>query len=328
MKHVHLVVLGGTITMAPGAQGGIVPTLTGDDILRQVPELADIAQISVETPFLKPGAALTFQDIATVVDRIREAEKNGAHGVIVVQGTDTIDETSFLLDLLYDGAATVVVAGAMRGAKACGADGPANLLASVIVAADEAASGLGTLVVLNDEVHSARLVEKGHTALTSAFVSVNSGPVGLVVENRFRLIARPVRSQIRNFDNAATAPVLIVKLGLDSEDFVIRAADSLGYKGAVIEGSGAGHVPTQIAEAVKNLAKTMPVVLATRVPGGPVFRNTYAFVGSEIDLLANGVICAEWLSPHKARLVLALCLGAGLEAAQIDAVFRQFGPAG
>ncbi len=321
---IQVIVLGGTITMAPSASGGIVPTLTGKDMLEQVPILAQIADIEVETPFLVPGASLTVAHLGKVAERIGQLDATETSGVVVVQGTDTIDETSFLLDLLYGGALPVVVTGAMRGATAPGADGHANLAAAVTVAASPAARNLGTLVVLNDEVHAARFVEKGHTGFPSAFNSRNGGPLGLVAEGRFRLVTRPADRPELRFQ-PRIKDVAIVKAGLGDDGRLMSALSGLGFEGAVIEGMGAGHVPDTLVAPIQNLAGEMPVVLATRVPAGPIFTETYGFPGSEIDLIKRGVIPAEMLTPHKARLLLALCLGARFDRVAIAAAFEQFG---
>lgn len=143
IPHVHVVVLGGTMTMSAQPGGGIAPTLSGDDLLADVPSIRRSARLSVETPFLVPGASLSFAHLRTVSERVSLALAQGARGVVVVQGTDTIEETAFLLDLAHGHDRPVVITGAMRGAEAPGADGPANLLAAVLVAGSERAGGLG-----------------------------------------------------------------------------------------------------------------------------------------------------------------------------------------
>lgn len=158
LPKVHVIVLGGAIIMIPDFTGGIVPSLSGEDLLEQVPGLASIAEIDVATSTLVPGASLTIAAIGRVASRISELSVMDVAGVVIVQSADTIDETSFLLDLWCDGAIPVVMTGAMRGATALGADGPANLLAAVTLAASSTAWGLGVLIVMNDEVHSARFV--------------------------------------------------------------------------------------------------------------------------------------------------------------------------
>lgn len=320
--NVHIIVLGGTITMVPQKTGGIAPSISGADLVAAAPALPDIADITVSTPFLIPGASLSFAQMRQVAELTGEAIAAGAHGVVIVQGTDTIDETGFLLDLVHQHEQPVVITGAMRGANAAGADGPANLLAAVTVAASPQARGLGALVVLNDEIHAARFVAKLHKALPSSFGSPGFGPLGHVVEGRARIALRVSRAASPFAGPMPDAvPVALVSAGLGSDDRMIAAVPGLGYKGMVVEAMGAGHLPGNLVDAVEKAARAMPVILASRVPGGPVFAGTYGFPGSEIDLLGRGLLGAGFLSAHKARLLLALSLGAGHTLSEIDAVF-------
>lgn len=323
LPRVHVIVLGGTITMMPETQGGIVPALDGAMLVAAVPRLADIAAITVETPLLVPGASLSFAQLRQVSQRIAAAIATGAQGVVVVQGTDTIDETAFLLGLAHAEGAPLVVTGAMRGAAAPGADGPANLLAAISVAAAETARGLGALVVLNDEIHAAALVEKSHKGLPSAFTSPSAGPLGAVIEERVRILLRPQRPESLG-DMPVLARVAMLKPGLGDEGDLIGAAAALGYAGLVIEGMGAGHVPAALLPALAALPATLPVVLASRVPAGPVFENTYGFAGSERDLIARRLIPAGLLSAPKARLLLAFLVAQGCDHADITQVFRRY----
>jgi len=322
---VSIIVTGGTITMVAKDDAGIAPTLTGADLVAAVPALSEVADISVTTPFLVPGASLSFLQMQQIGRLVDEAIAEGADGVVVVQGTDTIDETAFLLDLVHAHAAPVVVTGAMRGAAAAGADGNANLLAAVTVAASPAARGLGAVVVLNDEIHAARLVAKSHTALPSAFASPGFGPLGHVIEGRVRVGLRPSRIEVGlGYPMPDAAPVAIVSAGLGEDERMLRAVPTLSYRGLVIEGMGAGHLPANLAAACGEIARELPVVLASRVLGGPIFTGTYGFPGSEIDLIGRGLIGAGYLSAHKARLLLALLLGAGRSQAEIAEAFAKF----
>src|SRR5512144_1151871 len=147
--------LGGTITMTPSDAGGITPTLGAAELVASVPALADVADIEARSPFRLPSPSLQSANLLEVARMIEEAFADDVDGAVVIQGTDTIEESAFLLDLLVDSDKPVVVTGAMRGADAPGADGPANLLAAAIVAASPEARGLGTLVVLNYDIHAA-----------------------------------------------------------------------------------------------------------------------------------------------------------------------------
>jgi L-asparaginase len=311
--------------MAPGKEEGITPSLSGADLLREIPQLAEVANIEVHTPFLKPSASLELAELAQLIQGETNKDEFRHAGMVIVQGTDTIDETSFFTDLLYDKEAPIVVTGAMRGATALSADGPANLFAAVSTAASNAARGLGCLVVLNDEIHAAHAVEKMHKGLVSAFESPDGGPLGYFLENAVRIIRRPCARLRQALHPSRFPDVAIVKVGLGSTISMFDAVTGLGYEGVIVEGMGAGHAPERFAAAIEKLSKTMPVVLASRVIGGSVYNNTYGFPGSEIDLIRRGVIPAEWLSPHKARLLLSVCLGAGLSREEIRRAFAHYG---
>ena len=312
--------LGGTITMTPGAAPGLTPTLGAAELVAAVPALAAVAAITAESPARLASPSLPPELLVECARRIAAFDGEGA---VVVQGTDTIEESAFLLDLLHADDRPVVVTGAMRGAAAPGADGPANLLAAVTVAASPAARGLGALVVLNDEAHAARFVRKGHTALPSAFASPLAGPVGLVAEGRARIHARPPRLPALPVPAGALPPVALLGCGMGEDGRLLAALPALGYRGAVIEGMGAGHVPAGAVAAVAELARHMPVVLASRCWAGPVFTATYGYAGAEIDLLARGLVPAGALPANKARLLLALCLAGSIPVAAGFAAWRR-----
>lgn len=320
--------LGGTITMTASAGGGIAPTLGAAELVAAVPGLGDVAEIEARSPLRLGSSSLTPEHISGVADEIRAGFEAGFDGAVVIQGTDTIEETAFILDLLVRDARPVVVVGAMRGPQQPGADGPANLLAAATVAAAPAACGLGTLVVLNDEIHAARFVRKGHTALTSAFVSDSAGPLGLVAEGTVRILSRvapaplPAPLAVSGGDVPAVA---LLKIAMGDDGRLVRALPGLGYGGLVIEGAGAGHVPGTMAEAVGEVAARIPVVLASRTLAGPVFERTYGYPGSEIDLIGRGLIPAGLLSGVKARLLLAFALRAGWDRAAIRAGLDAYG---
>jgi L-asparaginase len=161
--------LGGTITMT--GSGGVVPSLTADDLLSAVPGIPPSISVRAETLFAKPGASLSFADIAAALDWARSAVATGADGVILIQGPDTLEETSYLLDLYWDLPQPLILTGAMRSPQQAGADGPANILAALVTAASAESRDRGVLVVMNDEVHAASRVRKSDTTALAAFVS-------------------------------------------------------------------------------------------------------------------------------------------------------------
>src|SRR5215472_6615468 len=298
--------LGGTIAMTsePGQPGGVVPALSGKQLLAAVPGLDDTG-IALEVHDFRsmPGASLTVDDVAELARVIGERVASGVAGAVVTQGTDTIEETAFLLDLLYDGDAPVSVTGAMRNPTMAGPDGPANVLAAVCAAASPVLRGLGCVVVFADEIHAARYVRKAHTTSVAAFTSPVAGPVGYVAEGRVRLLARPAGRFALPAATGNSGPVrtsvIVVTLGDDGE--LLRAAQGR-FDGLVIAAMGAGHVPAA----------------------------TVGFPGSETDLLGRGLISAGFLDPLKARLLLHLLLARGADRGQITFAFRAYAdsPAG
>ena len=328
LPEVAVLSLGGTIssTQTEG-DSRVAPTLTGEALLEDVPEIAKVAEVSATSFRQVPGSELTLEDLIKASEEIEDRIDEGATGVVVTQGTDTIEETSFVLDLLVDRDAPVVVTGAMRNPTLPGADGPANLLASVRVASAEAARRLGTVVVLNDEIHAARFVQKTHTSNPATFRSPLAGPVGYVFEDNVRIVSRPVgRRHIELPEETHDHPVALYTVGLGDDGRLLEQIGRLGYEGLVIEAFGVGHVHSAMTVPLESLAKEMPVVLASRTGGGEVHRQTYGFTGSESDLLERGLINAGMLDGPKARLFLSLLLRSGASREEIVGAFeRPFG---
>lgn len=324
LPEIALILLGGTITMTKGEGGGLSPTLSPQALLNAVPGLESVARIVPHAPFRVPGASLTMVYLETVAELIEAEVARGVAGAIVVQGTDTIEESAFVLDRMLDVAAPVIVTGAMRGPEAAGADGPANILASATVAAAPEASERGVMVVMNDEIHAARDVAKAHSGLCSAFVSRGVGPLGDVFEgqaNFFRPGGHRLRALRRNPSRPCFPAVAVIKAALGEDGRLLDALPQLGYAGAVVEAMGAGHVPEGWSHTLGRLAGQMPVVLATRTGEGPVFSRTYGFKGAEIDLLSRGLISAGRLPALKARLLLQLALASDCEANALASFF-------
>jgi L-asparaginase len=324
LPEVAVLSLGGTIssTQAEG-DSGVTPTLTGEALVEDVPEIAEVAEVSATSFRQMPGSELTLEDLIELSVEIKGRIDGGARGVVVTQGTDSIEETSFVLDLLVDRDTPVVVTGAMRHPDLPGADGPANLLASVQVAASEAARGIGAVVVLNEEIHAARFVQKTHTSNPATFRSPLTGPVGWVSEGNVRIATRPVGSRhVVLQEQTPDRPVALYTVGLGDDGRLLEQIGRLGYEGLVIEAFGVGHVPSIMAEPLESLAREMPVILASRTGSGEVHRETYGFTGSESDLLERGLINAGMLDGPKARLFLSLLLRSG---ASKDEVTREFG---
>jgi L-asparaginase len=328
LPSVSVLALGGTIA-STGSGTGVTPTLTAMQLVDSVPGLAEVARISADTFRQVPSPELTIADMAALAGEIERRLASGDVGVVVTQGTNTIEETAFALDLLVDGEAPVVVTGAMRNPTLAGADGPANLLAAVATAASDQARGLGAVVVFADEIHAARFVRKAHTQSICPFRSSPVGPIGWLSEGKVRVGARPVgrRRLILRAVNEPPA-VALLTFGAGDEGRLVAAVAPAGYQGLVVEGTGGGHITGACVEQLEQLAKSIPVVLASRTGAGELLTRTYSFVGSEIDLINRGLIAAGAMTAARARVLLRLLLAAQAPIAEIGRAFEALGAPG
>jgi L-asparaginase len=320
MSEVFVISLGGTIASAPAEDTGLAgPRLSAGDLVAAVPGLGDLTKIEVRDLSRLPSCDMTFALARRVTAEIEAAAARGTTGVVVTQGTDTIEEMSFCLDLLVASDIPVAVVGAMRHAALLGADGGANLLAAVRTVLSPTARGLGCLVVLNDEVHAARAVRKTHTTSPAAFLSPGVGPLGWVSEGEVHLRDRPYpRVTLSLPADAEPARPPLVRMTLDDDGWWLPRLREMRAPGVVIEGMGGGHVPGWLFDDIVALASEIPVVLTSRTGGGPVLTSTYGgFKGAEVELVNGGVIPAGTLDGLKARVLLALLLTAGAERDEI-----------
>ncbi|MBS4753442.1 asparaginase [Nocardioides sp. zg-ZUI104] len=326
--------LGGTIASTPSAAGGsaVVPTAGAAELAAAVPGLADLAAVRATTLARLPSPSLAETDLLGALAWARAEVGAGAQGVVLTQGTDTLEESAFLLDLLWDSPVPLVLTGAMRAADAAGADGPANLLTAARVALAPASAGRGVLVALAEQVHAARWVSKTDSMAPAAFASPSFGPVGRCVETEVRYAAPPPRRAAAlavpgDRASAARRPrVPLVATHLGDDGFVLGSLDLTGVDAVVVAGLGAGHVSTAMADVIGQVAAVVPVVVATRTGAGPTARATYGYPGAELDLLDRGVLGAGWLPPVKARLLLwALALTGPLDRGRVAAALAEHG---
>ncbi|SIR45198.1 asparaginase [Micromonospora avicenniae] len=326
---IALITLGGTIAMGGVDRGrpGVVTRLTGADLTAAVPGLADLGvRLDVRDVHAVPSASLTYRQLLDVVAVASTAVAAGATGVVVSQGTDTLEESAFLADLVWPHAAPLVFTGAMRNPTLAGPDGPANLLAAIRVAAAPAAGDLGVLVVVNDEVHAARWVRKTHSTSTATFASPNAGPIGQVIEGEVRVLVRPQRRDpLPSVDpeRLDATRVALYPVTLDDDGLLLTGVADM-HHGLVVAGFGVGHVPAALAPLLGELAGRIPVLLTSRTGAGSVLRQTYGAVGSEADLQRRGLLNGGLLDPYKARVLLRLLLAAGLDGNELAVALARF----
>jgi L-asparaginase len=319
---IAIVFTGGTISMRiDPAAGGAVPTLTGAKLIRLAPQIESIAALEVHEWATMPGAHLTVDQMWSLRGYIADlVARPEIDGVVVTQGTDTIEETSYLTHRSLVTPKPVVFTGAMRTSEDLGWDGPSNLTDAVRVAASEDARGSGVLVVFNSRIYTAGDVTKVHTYMLDAFDSPGLGPLGVLDEGRvlFRR-ALPGERDALSPDKPAT-PVDIVYAYAGADGRILDALRSEG-RGVVVAALGRGNTPLAMYEAIKRwIADGKPVVITSRAARGRV-GPTYGFPGGGRSLYAAGAIFAGARRPAQARIDLMLALGAGLEGDQLIAAF-------
>jgi len=316
---VAVVFTGGTISMTvdPGA-GGAVPTLAGIELLAAVPALAGIAEVVPVDLGRTPASHFSFADVLRIRGELDAALADPrVAGVVVVQGTDTLEETAFAWDLCHADERPVVVTGAMRNASEPGWDGPANLLGAVRTAAAPAARGAGVLVAMGGLVHAADAVAKRHASALDAFATREGRPLGRVGESGVRLGARGPRRRLPAVPPAAALPVPIIVAALETDGSLLDAVVRDGAHGVVVAATGSGNThPDLLRAAVAARDGGVPVALASRTGAGSV-GPFYGFPGGGTTWVRAGILLAGDLTPVLARVALALGLGAGLTGADL-----------
>lgn len=314
---------GGTIASCVDASGMVVPAIDGESLLAAVPGLDELGAVEVVEIDRVNSWNVTPAMMVRIAEAARTALLNdGARGVVVTHGTDTLEETLYLVDLLAGDATThggVTFTGAMRPASDLCVDGPRNLLHAATVALHPDARGRGVLLCLNDEIHAARWATKTDTTNVSTFRSPPAGPVGTIERGGPRFVLdsppRPPRGGTVDLE------VALVKVFTGMDDALLRWVVDRGAHGLVIEGTGSGNVPGSVVGGIKHaIGRGVPVVLTSRCWTGrtvPIYGGPGG--GQMLDEL--GVIRAGDLPSHKARLALMVALGLSRDRETVRAWF-------
>jgi L-asparaginase len=323
---IAVVFTGGTISMLPDpVTGAAVPALSGAAILERVPGLEAIAELEPIDWGLVPASHLRFSQILEIGAVIADAaEREDIDGVVVVQGTDVLEETSYAWDLLHAIDTPVVVVGAMRNAGDPDYEGPANITDAVRTAADPRMRGQGVVVVMDGRILPADDVTKTDSQSIAAFQALNDGPLGFVREGMVVLEReRHDRRMLLEWPQVAAEPVALLTAVVSTDGALLRAALEQGSRAVVVEATGAGNTdPDLLAAAIEAMDAAVPVALTTRCAAGAV-GPLYGFPGGGRSWHEAGAILAGTLSGPKARIALALGLGAGLDRAGLGALLRE-----
>lgn len=321
MKHLLVIHTGGTISMSQDQSNKVVtndinPISMHQDVINQY------AQIDELNPFNVPSPHMTIQHVKQLKDIILEAVSNKYYdGFVITHGTDTLEETAFLLDLILGIEQPVVITGAMRSSNEIGSDGLYNYISAIRVASDEKARHKGVMVVFNDEIHTARNVTKTHTSNTNTFKSPNHGPLGVLTKDRVQFHHMPYRQQaLENVNEKLNVPLVKAYMGMPGDIFSFYSRE--GIDGMVIEALGQGNIPPSALEGIQQLVSlNIPIVLVSRSFNG-IVSPTYAYDGGGYQLTQQGFIFSNGLNGPKARLKLLVALSNNLDKAEIKSYFE------
>ncbi|HDD2943417.1 TPA: asparaginase [Staphylococcus aureus] len=321
MKHLLVIHTGGTISMSQDQSNKVVtndinPISMHQDVINQY------AQIDELNPFNVPSPHMTIQHVKQLKDIILEAVSNKYYdGFVITHGTDTLEETAFLLDLILGIEQPVVITGAMRSSNEIGSDGLYNYISAIRVASDEKARHKGVMVVFNDEIHTARNVTKTHTSNTNTFQSPNHGPLGVLTKDRVQFHHMPYRQQaLENVNEKLNVPLVKAYMGMPGDIFSFYSRE--GIDGMVIEALGQGNIPPSALEGIQQLVSlNIPIVLVSRSFNG-IVSPTYAYDGGGYQLAQQGFIFSNGLNGLKARLKLLVALSNNLDKAEIKSYFE------
>ncbi|BAB05343.1 asparaginase [Halalkalibacterium halodurans] len=320
MKKVLVIHTGGTIAMHEDEKGGVQPKET-NPLFATVESLTSIASIEVDDFLNIPSPHMTPELMFQLAERLKSRVGNESFdGVVITHGTDTLEETAYLLDLLLDWEVPVVVTGAMRSSNELGADGPHNFISAVKTAATDEAKGKGVLVVFNDEIHTAKNVTKTHTSNVATFQSPQYGPIGIVTKRGVTFHHAPSYKEsytVSSIDHR----VVLLKAYAGMDGSVVDAIADTGIDGLVIEAFGQGNLPPAVVPSIKRLHQAnIPVVLVSRSVSG-IVQETYAYEGGGRHLKDLGVIFTNGLNGQKARLKLLVALELTTDRKKLQEIF-------
>lgn len=324
MKKIIIIFTGGTISMTPDAvTHAAVPSLSGEEIMRLTPGIEEIADIHFLNFGMYPGPHMTPQKMFELSKIIfNKTELEGYDGVVVTHGTDSLEETAYLVDLTYNGSKPVIFVGSMKNSSEFGWDGPVNLIDAVHTAVSDEAKDRGVMVVMNSQIHAASQVTKTNTHTLDTFKSFDFGPIGFIDNNKVYFYYSYTK---RQFIPAlhADGSVDIIKCGCGMDDRLLRFCVDSETHGIVIEGMGRGNVPPKMVPGVEYaLHKGIPVVLVSRCPMGKVL-DDYGYEGAGRELTQRGVILGDNLNGHKARIKLMVSLGYTNDITVIKDIFEK-----
>lgn len=310
MTSVRILTTGGTIASTKDEQGAR-PEKKGVEILGDASQARQYASLTVEEVAHIPSFTVDFRTMSTIVQRATAAADDGADGVVITHGTDTMEESAFYADQTFSAPVPIVFTGAQRRPDEPSPDGPANLINAVRAAAhNRLRTAGGSYVVFNDQLHNARTVSKLHTSNVDAFQSPDTGPLASIARDQITFHHEPKPSEPSFEPLVPTATVRVVPSGAGVPRDPIDEAVEAGVDGLVVEGTGLGNTTNALGDAIEEaVAAGVPVVIGSRCIGGSTM-PVYGGGGGGETLRQHGVEFAGDLSVQKSRIKLALALTA------------------
>ena len=322
MKKIAIIFNGGTISMKIDEKiKAAVPSLSAEEIMSMIPGVEEYAEIEAYTFSSMPSPHMTLETMLKLSKFTTElVEREDIDGVVITHGTDTLEETAYLLDLTVKTKKPVVVTGAMRSGSELGYDGPFNLATSICTAISDEAVGRGVLVCFNGELNSASEVTKANSMALNAFRTPNFGPIG-IVDNDNVIFYRDA-NYLEKYDvSEIKKQVGLIKCVVDMDSSYIDYLIEKGCGGIVIEALGRGNVPPKMVEGIKKAIELeIPVVVVSRCFEGRVFES-YGYEGGGKQLKDLGVIFGDTLPGQKARIKLILAINSGMNIHEIARAF-------
>lgn len=309
-KKISIIFTGGTISMKidPNLHAA-VPALDSKEIMSMIPNIGDFCEIEVINYGNIPSPHITPKMMIEISNLVKDSvAREDIDGVIVTHGTDTLEETAYLLDLIVKTSKPIVVLGSMRNSSELGYDGSSNLAAALCTAVSDKAMNKGVLVVMNNEVNAAAEVTKTNTLSLDTFKSPEFGPLG-IVDNDEVLFHRNIISHQYIDTDKLEEKVALIKCVAGIESDIISFYIDNGYKGIVLEAMGRGNIPPSLLKGIKQaIDKNIPVVMVSRCPTGRVL-GSYGYEGGGKHLSEMGVMLGGNLPGQKIRIKLMLALG-------------------
>ena len=322
MKKIAIIFNGGTISMKIDEKiKAAVPSLSAEEIMSMIPGVEEYAEIEAYTFSSMPSPHMTLETMLKLSKFTTElVEREDIDGVVITHGTDTLEETAYLLDLTVRTKKPVVVTGAMRSGSELGYDGPFNLATSICTAISDEAVGRGVLVCFNGELNSASEVTKANSMALNAFRTPNFGPIG-IVDNDNVIFYRDANYSEKYDVSEIKKQVALIKCVVDMDSSYIDYLIEKGCGGIVIEALGRGNVPPKMVEGIKKAIELdIPVVVVSRCFEGRVFES-YGYEGGGKQLKDLGVIFGDTLPGQKARIKLILAINSGMNIHEIARAF-------